>query len=377
MRSRDRIYKTLDHKEPDRVPIDIGGTTCTTLIEPVFHKLIEKYKINNNHYGIIHSAMRSVSINKEVRELLHSDTDILCVNEPNGGRVKITEYGFIDEWGIKYRRSKSGNDFYYDIYEHPLADAEIDDLEKYNWPNPNDPERYRGLREKAKNICSKDFFVLGNILESSIFELAWYLRGFQEFLIDIISNKKFAHALLEKITFIQKTIYEKFLEEVGDYIDMVFIADDLATQENILFSPSLYREMIKPYQKEYFEVKRKDNLKLLYHCCGDIYPLLFDLIEIGVDAINPVQISAREMNPVRLKSDFGDSITFWGGIDTQSILNSTKQELVFDSVKKIIEIFSPGGGFVLTSVHNIQNDVPVENIKKMVDSAVFLGKYKT
>jgi uroporphyrinogen decarboxylase len=229
MNSRDRIFKTLNHQEPDRVPIDIGGTSCTTLVETVYQKLLETYNIKNKNYGIIHSAMRSININKEVKKFLHSDTDIMCVNEPSGGRIKMTEYGFIDEWRVKYRRSKVGNDFYYDICENPLAGAELDDLEKYPWPDPHDTERYKGLKEKAKILAEKDRFVLGSILESSIFEVAWYLRGFQEFLIDIISNKKFAHTLLEKITFIQKTIYERFLEEVGDYIDMVFIADDLAT----------------------------------------------------------------------------------------------------------------------------------------------------
>jgi uroporphyrinogen decarboxylase len=377
MKPRDRLFMALNHKEPDRIPIDIGGTSCSTLIEPVYHKLLKKYQIKDNHYDMIHSVMRSVSICKEVKELLHSDTDILCVNEPAGGRIIMTENGFVDEWGIKYRRSKVGDDFYYDICENPLANAEIDDLRKYNWPDPCDLERYKGLRAKAKKISQKDFFVLGNILESSIFEVAWYLRGFQEFLIDIISNKKFAHALLERITSIQKTIYEKFLEEVGDYIDMIFIADDLATQENLLLSPKLYREMIKPYQKEYFNIKKRNDLKLLYHCCGDLYPILEDLIEIGVDAINPVQVSAREMEPTRLKKNYGGQITFWGGVDTQNALNSKNPELIVDSIRKIIEKLAPGGGFVLASVHNIQNDVPIENIKTMVDSAVFYGKYKT
>ena len=375
MNSRERVFKTLNHEEPDRVPIDIGGTSCTTMVEPVYQKLLGKYHIKNKDYGIIHSPTRSINIHEEVKELLHSDTDIMCVNEPSGGRIKMTEYGFIDEWGVKYRRSKVGDDFYYDICRNPLAEAELGDLGKYPWPDPLDPARYKGLKEKAKMLAEKDRFILGSILESSIFEVAWYLRGFQEFLIDIISNKKFAHALLEKITFIQKTIYEKFLEEVGEHIDMIFIADDLATQDSLLFSPALYREMIKPYQMEYFKVKEKNGLKLLYHCCGDVYPLLDDLTEMGVDAINPVQISAREMDPARLKEKYGDQICFWGGVDTQNVLNATNRDFIISSIKKVMDIFAPGGGFVLTSVHNIQSDVPVENIKTMIDCALSFGKY--
>lgn len=375
MNSRERIFSALNHKEPDRIPIDIGGTSCSTLTEPVYHKLVERYKLKGNNYTIVNPAMRSVNIDKEVKDFLHSDTNILCVNEPTGGRITFTENGFIDEWGVKYIKSKSDDDFYYDIYQHPLANAEIGDLKKYKWPDPNDTERYKGLKEKAKKASQEKYFLLGNILESSIFEVAWYLRGFQEFLIDLMINKKFAHMLLEKITTIQKTIYEKFLEEVGQYIDMVFIADDLATQENLLFSPEVYQEMIKPYQKEYFSVKKKNNLKLLYHCCGNIYPLLGELIEIGVDAINPVQVSAREMGPERLKKSYGDQLTFWGGIDTQTVLNSQDPEFLVNSINKIIEVFAPGGGFVLSSVHNIQNDVPAENIKRMVETAMSNNPY--
>lgn len=375
MNSRERVFKTLNHEEPDKVPIDIGGTSCTTMIEPVYKKLLKRYRVNNHKYGIIHSVMRSVDICEEVKDLLGSDTDIICLNEPSGGRIKLTTNGFVDEWGINYRRSKVGDDFYYDICENPLANASLEDLKNYRWPDPFDEIRYKGLKEKAKELAEKDRFVLGNILESAIFEIAWAMRGFAQFLMDIMINKKFAHALLEKITFIQKTIYEKFLEEVGEHIDMIFIADDLATQDSLLFSPALYREMIKPYQIEYFKVKNKNNLKLLYHSCGNVYPLLNDFIEMGVDAVNPVQISAREMDPTRLKNNYGDQITFWGGIDTQIVLNSRNREFVVSSIKKIMDVFAPGGGFVLTSVHNIQSDVPVENIKTMTDSALSFGKY--
>ena len=375
MNSRERVLKTLNHEEPDRVPIDIGGTSCTTMIEPVYKDFLKRYEVNNHKYEIIHSVMRSVNICEESKDLLSSDTDIICLNEPRGGRIKLTNNGFIDEWGINYRRSKVGDDFYYDICENPLVNASLEDLKNYPWPDPFDEVRYKGLKEKAKELAEKDRFVLGNILESAIFEIAWAMRGFAKFLMDLIINKEFAHALLEKITFIQKTIYEKFLEEVGEHIDMVFIADELATQDSLLFSPALYREMIKPYQAEYFKVKNKNNLKLLYHSCGNISALLNDFIEMGVDAINPVQVSAKGMDPERLKEEFGEKICFWGGVDTQTILNSTDKNVVKDAVENLVKILAPGGGFILTSVHNIQNDVPVENIKTMTETALSVGKY--
>jgi len=375
MHSRERVLKALNHEEPDKVPIDIGGTSCTTMIEPVYKNLLKRYHVNNKKYEIIHSVMRSVNICEEAKDLLNSDTDIICLNNPRGGRIELKDNGFVDEWGINYRRSKVGDDFYYDICENPLANASLEDLKNYSWPDPFDEVRYKGLKEKAKILAGKDRFVLGNILESAIFEIAWAMRGFAQFLMDLMINKEFAHALLEKITFIQKTIYEKFLEEVGEHIDMVFIADDLATQDSLLFSPALYREMIKPYQAEYFKVKNKNNLKLLYHSCGNISALLNDFIEIGVDAINPVQISAKGMDPKRLKKEFGEKVCFWGGIDTQTILNSPDKNIVKDAVENLVKILAPGGGFVLTSVHNIQSDVPVENIKIMTETALSVGKY--
>jgi len=375
MNSRERVLKTLNHEEPDRVPVDIGGTSCTTMVEPVYKKLLKRYHVNDHQYGIIHSVMRSVDICEEVKDLLSSDTDIMCLNEPSGGRIELTASGFVDEWGINYRKSKVGDDFYYDICKNPLANANLEDLKNYPWPDPFDKVRYKGLKEKAKELAEKNRFVLGNILESAIFEIAWAMRGFAKFLMDLIINKEFAHALLEKITFIQKTIYEKFLEEVGEHIDMVFIADDLATQDSLLFSPALYREMIKPYQAEYFKVKNKNNLKLLYHSCGNISALLNDFVEIGVDAINPVQVSAKGMDPERLKEEFGEKICFWGGVDTQTILNSPDKNVVKNAVENLVKILAPGGGFILTSVHNVQNDVPVENIKTMAETALSVGKY--
>jgi len=375
MNSRERVLKTLNHEEADRVPVDIGGTSCTTMVEPVYKKLLKRYHVNDHQYGIIHSVMRSVDICEEVKDLLSSDTDIMCLNEPSGGRIELTASGFVDEWGINYRKSKVGDDFYYDICKNPLANANLEDLKNYPWPDPFDKVRYKGLKEKAKELAKKNRFVLGNILESAIFEIAWAMRGFAKFLMDLIINKEFAHALLEKITFIQKTIYEKFLEEVGEHIDMVFIADDLATQDSLLFSPALYREMIKPYQAEYFKVKNKNNLKLLYHSCGNISALLNDFVEIGVDSINPVQVSAKGMDPERLKEEFGEKICFWGGVDTQTILNSPDKNVVKNAVENLVKILAPGGGFILTSVHNVQNDVPVENIKTMAETALSVGKY--
>jgi uroporphyrinogen decarboxylase len=168
-----------------------------------------------------------------------------------------------------------------------------------------------------------------------------------------------------------------FLDEVGEYLDMIEIPDDLAMQDRLFMSPRTYREMIKPYHAEYFAfIKEYTEAKILYHCCGNIYPLIDDLIEIGIDVLNPVQVSAGDMgDTAKLKHEFGGQLAFCGGIDTQSVLPFGTPEDVRAEVRKRIRDLAPGGGYLLAAVHSIQNDVPAENIVAMFQSAQELGRY--
>jgi uroporphyrinogen decarboxylase len=210
----------------------------------------------------------------------------------------------------------------------------------------------------------------------NIFEQSWYLRGLTEFFLDLVDNKEFAHALMSKITGIRKQNAEYFLREVGDYLDVFQLADDLAMQNGPYMSPDLYREMIKPYQLELFQfVKSLTSAKIYYHSCGSITRLLDDLIEVGVDILNPVQVTAEGMETDLLKRRFGTSLSFWGAIDTTQILPNGTADDVRKEVKKIIHDLAPGGGFVLSSVHNLQPDIPPENILAMFEAASQYGRY--
>jgi uroporphyrinogen decarboxylase len=211
---------------------------------------------------------------------------------------------------------------------------------------------------------------------TNIFELSWYLRGLDQFLMDLIVDKPFAHALLRKVTDLQKAKYGEFLKKTGKYLDIVRVGDDMGTQSQPFFSPALYREMIKPYHMEFFSfLKQHTDAALMFHSCGNIYPLLPDLIEAGIDILNPVQVSAQDMEPERLKREFGDRLTFSGAIDTQRVLPCGTAQEVEEEVRRRIQGLGPGGGYIIASVHNIQPDVPAENVVALFRAGLRYGKY--
>jgi uroporphyrinogen decarboxylase len=281
---------------------------------------------------------------------------------------------FVDEWGVK-RIIDAG---YASIIEYPLQTATLEDLEAYEWPKPAEDFDYSGIRSQARRLSSEgEYAIVGNMgSPGNIFEQSWYLRGLSEFFMDLVDNKDFAHALLSKITSIRKQNAEHFLSEVGEYLDVFQLADDLAMQNGPYMSPELYREMIKPYQIELFRfVKALTPAKIYYHSCGSVTRLLDDLIDVGVDILNPVQVSADGMETDQLKHRFGNRLSFWGAMDTTEILPNGTADDVRDEVRKIIRNLAPGGGYVLASVHNLQPDIPPENIMAMFEAASQYGKY--
>jgi uroporphyrinogen decarboxylase len=267
---------------------------------------------------------------------------------------------------------------YFEIAEHPLKGAErLDDLESYPWPNPHEFLILKGLRDRARYIREHtDYALVGTVGGGNIFEQSWYLRGLSEILMDLMINKEFAHALFSKLLDIRKKTIKLYLTEVGEYLDIFQVGDDLATQNGLMLSPALYREMIKPYQAELFRfIKELTKAKLYYHSCGALIPLIDDLIEIGVEALNPVQVSAEGMNTADLKRRYGKQISFWGAIDSQGVLPFGTTGEVEEEVRKRIRDLAPGGGYILAGVHNLQPDIPPENIVCMYDSGAKFGKY--
>ena len=377
MTPRERVMATLNLQEPDRVPIDLsqaGGDAITAI---AYQNLL-------NHLGL---SDRKIRIQTKLAQTAHVDEDILRRFRVDFRRVDlgapdnwkdepVGEDGYRDEYGLVRRRPKGG--FYYDIVESPIKEDTIAAMEKHQWPDPDNPGRYRGLREKARELHEEtDYAVILNT-KCAFFLRCAELRGWENFYMDLAGNPEFACALMDHYLDIRLKIAERALQEVGENIDIVMVSsDDLGMIDRTIVSPDMYRKLIKPRQKRTFDFfKDRTPAKRFYHCDGAIYPIMEDLIEVGIEALNPVQVSAAGMGDTKkLKAEFGDRLTFWGAIDTHQVLPSGTPEDVRAEVKQRIQDLGHGGGYVVCSVHNIQPEVPPENVVAMFDAADEFGKY--
>jgi uroporphyrinogen decarboxylase len=251
-------------------------------------------------------------------------------------------------------------------------------IERHRWPDPEDPGRYRGLRERARELHEETDFAVVLQINCSFFLRCAELRGWENFYSDLAANPEFARALMDRFLDVRLRMAERALAEVGDNIDVAMVSsDDLGMNDRPLISPKMYRELVKPLQKKMFDFfKDRTRAKRFYHCDGAIYPLIEDLIEIGIEALNPIQVSATGMEDTKkLKAEFGDRLAFWGGVDTHRVLPFGTPEDVRREVHRRIQDLGPGGGYVLCSVHNIQPEVPPENVVAVFDAAHELGRY--
>ncbi|MGD8283302.1 MAG: uroporphyrinogen decarboxylase family protein [Desulfobacterales bacterium] len=376
MNHKERILTALNHEEPDRVPVDLGGRQTTFMVE-TYNQIKAHLGLNDLPTHIMSHKWQTSYVDEQI--LNHFSIDCRHIRPPMKAEPELSEtaedkIAFVDEWGIK-RIIDAG---YASINDYPLQTATLEDLETYEWPDPAEIFDYSSMRSQALDLHNEgEYAIVGNMgSPGNIFEQSWYLRGMTEFFLDLVDNKDFAHALLSKITEIRKQNAKYFLKEVGEYLDVFQLADDLAMQNGPYMSPDLYREMIKPYQVELFRyVKELTPAKIYYHSCGSVTRLLDDLIDVGVEILNPVQVSADGMQTDQLKQRFGNKLSFWGAMDTIEILPNGTVDDVRKEVRKIIRDLAPGGGFVLASVHNLQPDIPPENIIAMFEAAAQYGNY--
>lgn len=374
MNPRERLMRSLNHEEPDRVPIDMGTAVSSIHID-AYKRLKKHLGMVNNKPRIIDKMQQVVEVEEAVLQRFSVDTRQLFIKSATPWQ-KLPDGNYVNEWGIKLKKPKGSH--YYDMYEHPLSEVMVEDLDSYNWPDPDDPKRVQGLKEKAKELYhNTDYAIVLNGFGECMFGLPSWLRGHAQFYMDLISNKAFVSKLLDRLLEIELRLAKNVLEATGRYVQVVRVSDDLGTEQGPIVSPAIYREMIKPRQKKLYQyIKENSGAKLLLHSCGSVYYLIPDFIEIGVDALNPVQVSARNMETKRLKQQFGEKITFWGGgCDTQYVLPLGTEAELREEVERRIEDLAPGGGFVFTPVHNIQYDVPPEKICALYDWARELGRY--
>jgi uroporphyrinogen decarboxylase len=377
MNSRQRVRAALNLQEPDRVPIDLGGTGVSTMRDGAYARL-KSYLGLDGRQVTGSGPSQKVRVETEVLERLQIDTRSVHTKPPHHSReIEYPDGRYVNEWGVEYYIPPSDQYAYVPVGA-PLAKATLADLEAYDWPDPLDPGRTEGVREEARRLHEENkWAIVGNVDKPVIFELALAMRGFEQLLMDMMMDPAFANRLLDKLTEIQILRYERFLEETGAYLDVILFADDLGIQGGLLLSPELYCKMLKPRHKLMLEaIRRKTEARILYHSCGDVYPLIGDLIDIGVDCFNPVQVSAGEMSHTpRLKREFGKYLSFWGAIDTQHVLPYGTPDDVRAEVRRRINDLAPGGGFIVGPVHNVQDDVPPENLVAMSEETLRIGHY--
>lgn len=383
--SRSRVEAAIHHREPDRVPFDLGGTILTGIHHQAYRRLRTRLGLPESPVEIEDPIQQLARVEEDVKRRL--EVDVYGINPSKARGVSLplrSEEGYdklVDEWGIEWWKPQEGG-FYFDMRRHPLADVDtVAGLARYPFPDPLDPGRYQGMAERAEELFSRRQvgYVLGRNAPG-IFEIALWMRGFENFYCDLVANQAFAEALLDKIMEIKMKYWARALELVGPNVMIVSEADDLASQNRCLISPNLYRKLIKPRHTKLFTfIKRQARVpvQIFYHSCGAIAPLLPDLIESGIDILNPVQVSAAGMDTRDLKKRFGHVLTFYGGgVDTQQILPHGTPQQVRDEVKRRIDDLAPGGGFIFNTVHNIQADVPAENIVAMWETVREHGGYR-
>jgi uroporphyrinogen decarboxylase len=383
--SRGRVEAALNHQEADRVPYDLGGTILTGIHHVAYRRLCKHLGIAPADVAMEDPIQQLARVDDQVKQRL--EVDIYGVNpaKPRGiGQPPWSEGGYdkiLDEWGIEWWKPQEGG-FYYDMRRHPLAETDrVEDLARYRFPDPLDPGRYEGMAQRAGELLNQKqvAYVLGRNAPG-IFEVALWMRGFENFYCDMVANQRFAEALLDIIMEVKMTYWAKALDLVGPNVMIVSEADDLASQDRCLVNPTLYRKLIKPRHAKLFSFIKQHAqvpVKIFYHSCGAIAQLIPDLIESGIDILNPVQVSALGMNTKELKRAFGKDITFYGGgVDTQHVLPHGTPQQVRDEVKRRIDDLAPGGGFIFNTVHNIQADVPAENIMAMWETLREYGVYR-
>lgn len=375
MTSRERVLAAYNHREPDRVPICIGGT-AQKFSKPAYHMVKRELGIQERMptEDVLDELGNVMNYHPEVLSRFGSDFRHLQVRRLPP--VRILEDGSLEhELGFALKASRNGD--IVNIVSHPLAEATRDDLSKFRWPDSQDARRREGMREEARKLRGTSFAVaLYKATLFGVFDLCCTLRGMDNFLVDLMTDELFAERMLDDVFQFTFGVYESVLRDVGECIDVVEFNDDLGTQENLIISPDLYRKFIKPRHRQLVSMFRSHapKAKVFLHCCGSIRDIIPDLIEIGVEILNPVQPLANQMEPSELKKEFGQKLVFQGGIDVQKAMIGAREDVRREVINRI-QALAPGGGYVLSAANNIGSDIPVGNILALFEFAKTYGTY--
>ncbi len=407
MNSRERILTAIQHKQPDRIPVDLGAHGSSGISFVAYHNLI-------NHLGMQHLPNRVSDVVQQLTQppmelLEYFGVDVLDVgrhfnNTPGyWHKVELLEGipTYYPYWfnpvkqkdGSWLAAGKTGEIIgkmpkgatFFDQLIFPWKDSYPkdfsnmgDDMARAVWGGfgftPYDwidqPDFWKMLRKKTLDLRSKTDKALLLSVGCNLFEHGTFLRRIDNFLMDLYLEPDKVHAFLDALMERHLDFLSKVCDAVGDIVDILKFGDDLGTNSGPFFPVDTYREFFKPRHTELCNyVKKNSSAHTMLHCCGGIYELIPELIDAGFQVLNPVQINAVNMEPEKLKREFGKDITFWGGgCDTKTILNNASPQQVKEHVKQNIEVFYKDGGFVFNQVHNIMPDVPPENVLAMFEA---------
>ena len=414
MKSRERIKMSIDHKQADRIPIDLGSMRSTGIATIAYNNLRKNLKINKGLARMYDFIQQLAYPEKEIRDLFHIDVidaGQAFLNDDSewrewtlndGSKCLIPKYlnVEIDKEGtvllknsdniILGRKPKSSLyiDQCYWVYKDLPKIPDFfneKDLVKQLWAIPPPPwhlnifndDDYKLFINNIKKLYDETDYAIMLAVGCNLFETGNFLRGMENFLCDIYLDKSGTERLLDKLVEGYMKFLDRVLKGVGEYIDLLQFGDDLGSQSGPFMSPDVFKEIFKPrYKKMWDFVHNNSNCKVFLHSCGSVYELLPYLIDAGLDVLNPVQTTTANMEPEKLKKEFGKYITFWGGgCNTRDVLPDKTPAEVKEDVKRRIEIFGKGGGFVFNQIHNILANIKPENVIAMLEAAYEYGKY--
>ncbi len=377
MTPRERARMAMNHQEPDRVPISLGGSAN--------HLTEGRYILLRDYFGV-EDIPRRTSVGfyttpdyNPILDKLDTDFRFIHIRMPKSyvSNPMIGEFtDFTDEWGIEH--SKMG--VYYNLGGAPLkGDLTKERIDNFPWPDPYDPARLEGVKEEVEDLYTNtDYSIVAHRpVYGNIWEMTKLLVGMEQALMMTAMDKKMFDYLLGTISEVLDGFYDAFLRVVGPYVDVVELAEDLGTNRGPIFNPRIYTKYMKPRHKKTIELIKKlaPNAKVMLHNDGAIRKFLPDIIEAGFDILNPIEGHLPGMDPVELKKDFGKDLVFQGGVDIKTVLNNGTVEDARKEVRLRIEQMGEGGGYVLAPAHNFGDDIPLENMLAFFDAGKELGKY--
>ena len=323
----------------------------------------------------IYDLMQRLAVaDVRVLERFHVDTRYILANPKAGFDTRLEEDGsFTDEWGVYRKRCG----YYCDSVRPPLANLSRDQIARHPFPDPEHPSRFHGLRDKAKALYEKGDYALMAGQAASLFYLSAELRGFEQFMYDLAFDEPLIQTLVGRVCEWMMAFSGRYLDEIGPYIEGWWMGDDWGMQTGPIVDPRVFRRIFKPLYRQLLDaVRSRTQAKVCLHSCGATYWLLSDLVDLGIDAVHPLQPSAAgNGDPVRLKKEFGDKLVFYSNIANTTILPHGTPQEVKDEVIRKIRALAPGGGYVFSGGHNIQADVPPQNIVALFDTAYERGRY--